>query len=252
MKQTVIKSAWIDSPKWTDGWPLIHNATLPKRPSVWLIDPEKADPLLNNRYTDLLNHDERSRASRFVQPAHQKRYKTTHAALRILLAQSIQANASSLCFETGHHHKPRLASHHNGPAFNISYTEGRSIIGLGIDPAIGVDIEWSHRDMIIDDMLPVCFSPNEINYINANRDERHLRFFTLWTRKEAILKLTGEGIGEHLPLFEVLDGECITEKHIIGGHPPDRIFLHSFLLGDRYIGCYASSTPLTALTIYHL
>ena len=252
MKQTVITSTWIDSPKWVDGWPILQGASASIKPSVWLIDPQNVHSLLNDNYENTLSKSEQSKASRFIQLPHQIRYKVTHMVLRTLLAQPMQIDAATISFVNGHHNKPELSANLQAPAFNISYTEGRSIVGLGNEAAIGVDIEWLHRPMAIEDMLQTCFSPHEINYITARPEAMRTRFFTLWTRKEAILKLTGEGIGEHLPLFEVLDGECVAEKLIIGGHPPDRIFLHSFHLGDGYIGCYASSTPLTALTIYKL
>ena len=254
MKHTTITSTWIASPRWAEGWPILNGAAPPPRPGVWVIDPEPAYAALGNRSTHLLASNELARASRFVQPAHRIRYKATHTILRMLLAGSSGTDdAASLRFTAGHHNKPQLSNGNAGtPAFNVSYTEGKSIIGIADGPAIGVDIEWQHRPMVIDDMLPACFSPDEINYITADPGKMRSRFFTLWTRKEAILKLTGEGIGDHLPLFEVLDGESIAERRIIGGHPPERIYLHSFLLGDDYVACYAATSPLTELTVYQL
>src|SRR5690606_33277913 len=104
----------------------------------------------------------------------------------------------------------------------------------------------------IDDMLMACFSPEEIKFITARKDDMRHRFFTLWTRKEAILKLTGEGIGEHLPYFDVLDGTCVTKKRTIGGNTPDKIYLYSFRIDDDYLGCYAVPEPLEGISFFRL
>ncbi|MEC3879916.1 4'-phosphopantetheinyl transferase family protein [Parapedobacter sp. 10938] len=253
MGNTTIISTWLDEPQWTDGWPIALGFHPVPRPSLWLIDPVLADTVLTNRYDDTLSNDERARAERFHQPAHQTRYKTAHTLLRVLLADATYTRAADLHFNGGHHNKPNLRNDlDRSITFNLSYTENKSLIGIADGTAIGVDIEWLQRPIVIDDMLPSCFSGNEIRYITSKKEGMHSRFFTLWTRKEAILKLTGEGIGEHLPLFEVLDGTCVTKKEIIGGHPPDRIYLYSFAMDDEYVACYATAEPLERLSCFRL
>ncbi len=253
MENTTIISTSIDELQWADGWPILLGSHQVLRPSVWLVDPVRTHKRLANRYVHILHNDELARAARFHHPAHQVRYKTTHSVLRMLLASTTKINAENLRFVREHHNKPSLTTDQGGSiAFNLSYTEGKSIVGIADGTAIGIDIEWSRRPIGIDDMLEACFSANEINYITSQQHGMRSRFFTLWTRKEAILKLTGEGIGEHLPFFEVLDGSCVAEKKTIGGNPPDRIYLYSFHFGDGYVGCYATSEPLNRLPVYQL
>jgi len=218
-----------------------------------LIDPTAAHALLAHRYNHILSDHELARATRFHQQAHQIRYKTTHTVLRLLLAGATDSAPAALHFVGGHHNKPRLPPYRGGSvAFNLSYTENKSLIGIAGGHAIGVDIEWLNRPLDIGDMLAACFSASEIDYITSQAEGTRSRFFTLWTRKEAILKLTGEGIGEHLPFFDVLDGTCVAEKEIIGGNPPDRIYLYSFRIGVDYLGCYAASEPLDRLPVFQL
>lgn len=253
MSKTTIISTWITEPQWTDGWPMIHRSDQVPRPSVWLIDPTHTHTVLGSPYDGILSEAELARAARFHQSVHRIRYKATHIVLRMLLAAGTHTDAADLHFHSGYHNKPNLLDDQDlSTTFSLSYTENKSMIGVAEGLAIGVDIEWSRRPIVIDDMLSACFSANEIDYITAQEDDMYRRFFTLWTRKEAILKLTGEGIGEHLPLFEVLDGSCITGKEIIGGHPPDRIYLYSFHIGDDYVGCYATSEPLDQLQFHQL
>ena len=253
MDKATIISTWIEDPQWADGWRIAHGSSLFPRPSLWLVQPAHAHTTLADRYVHTLSKDELIRAGRFHQPAHQVRYKTTHTVLRMLLANATHTNAAGLRFAAGRHHKPDLVNDgRHSISFNLSYTENRSLIGISDGAAIGVDIEWLRRPIVIDDMLGACFSDKEINYITSTPNGIYQRFFTLWTRKEAILKLTGEGIGEHLPFFDVLDGTCVARKEIIGGNPPDTIYLYSFRISDGYVGCYAASGPVDKLQFYQL
>lgn len=253
MNKTTIISTWIDEPQLADGWAVIQGTRSFPRPSVWLIDPTAVHALLADRYGHILSNDELARAARFHQQAHQIRYKTTHTVLRLLLASATDSDPAALHFVGGHHNKPSLPPYGGGSvAFNLSYTENTSLIGIADRDAIGVDIEWLNRPLAIEDMLVACFSASEIDYITSQDEGTRSRFFTLWTRKEAILKLTGEGIGEHLPFFEVLDGTCVAKKETIGGNPPDQIHLYSFRIGGDFLGCYAASEPLDRLPVFQL
>ncbi len=253
MGSTTIRSTWMDAPQWADGWAALNGTLEVPLPSLWLIDPLRAHTLVASRYRHILSEAESARAARFHHDAHRIRYQATHTALRVLLAKATQQDPATLRFVGEHHNKPRLSTDRDIPvSFNLSYTENKSMVALANGNAIGIDIEWLNRPIAIDDMLAPCFSAAEIDFITARHDGMRHRFFTLWTRKEAILKLTGEGIGEHLPFFEVLDGTCMAEKEIIGGHPPDTIYLYSFPIGNDRIGCYASTEPLVGLTAYQL
>ncbi|HWK98708.1 MAG TPA: 4'-phosphopantetheinyl transferase superfamily protein [Parapedobacter sp.] len=253
MNKTTIISTWITEPQWADGWPMVHHPDQVPRPSVWLIDSAHTHIVFGGRCDRVLSEAELARAARFHQAAHRIRYKATHTVLRMLLAAGTHADAADLHFHSGHHNKPNLSDNQDlSTTFNLSYTENKSMIGVAEGRAIGVDIEWLNRPIAIADMLTACFSANEIDYITAQEDDMRRRFFTLWTRKEAILKLTGEGIGEHLPFFEVLDGSRITQKEIIGGNPPNTIYLYSFHIDEGYVGCYASSEAQERLPLYRL
>lgn len=251
--RTVIISTWIHSISWLDGWEVMQADAELRQPSLWLIEPGQFHTRLINCDEHVLSEDEARRASRFHKSDHMLRFKAAHTALRVLLGRATHSDPRALDFGKGHHNKPSLEKPENtGIQFNLSYTENRVLIGLNPNHPIGIDIEWSHRPFAIESLLEACFSANEIAFICARKDLVHQRFFTLWTRKEAILKLTGEGIGDHLPHFEVLDGICYANKQIIGGQPPDRVYLYSFSPEEGFIGCMASSIPITPCSFYRL
>ena len=250
---TVITSTWLSPPQWLDGWQVIQRGMDIQLPSVWVVHPQRLFEQLPTLAETLLSPDENARAVRFHQPNHVLRFKAAHTVLRLLLGTITQSDPAALRFVKGHHHKPELENDTSSShAFNLSYTENCILIGLNSGLPIGVDLEWCQRLLEPEILLEACFSPDEIAFICEDNMELAHRFFTLWTRKEAILKLTGEGIGEHLPHFAVLDGEYNVRKQIIGGTPPDRVYLNSFSVEEEFIGCLASPTPLTECFFYRL
>lgn len=252
MDHTVIISTWMQGIQWRDGWEAMQEHDV-RQPGVWLIDSEHFLKRLRPHDEQVLSSEEISRAARFHQTDHMIRFKTAHTALRLLLGYATGSPPNALRFEKGHHDKPTLEKPENtGVQFNVSYTENRVMIGLNQNHPIGIDIESMQRSLAIDSMLEACFSTNEIAFICEKKEEMHARFFTLWTRKEAVLKLTGEGIGEHLPHFEVLDGVCHANKQVIGGQPPDHVHLYSLSVQEGFIGCIASSVPIHQCFFYRL
>jgi 4'-phosphopantetheinyl transferase len=69
---------------------------------------------------------------------------------------------------------------------------------------VGVDIESLHR---LDDWLLMArriFSPRELGELRSLPEPQQRKaFFNGWTRKEAYLKATGEGLTDALPIIEV-------------------------------------------------
>ena len=74
--------------------------------------------------------------------------------------------------------------------FNISHTDGRVIAALTDAPKIGIDIE---RIRSIDPKeFYRVFTDEEVVYIGSG-DNYQLRFFEIWTKKEAVMKADGRG-----------------------------------------------------------
>ncbi len=74
--------------------------------------------------------------------------------------------------------------------FNISHSDGIVIAALTNAPRIGIDIEK------VRDIEPLEFSrvftPQEANHIGIGK-VRNIKFFDVWTKKEAAMKADGRG-----------------------------------------------------------
>lgn len=246
-----IISTWHQLSNWSAGWTLMRESRSPTHPSLWLVNPVTAYPVLMEQYADVLSQDEQQRASRFHQALHSTRYLTARILLRLLLGHCLSIAPSEVQFDRGPFGKPMIRNAQPPVHFNLSYAEDRILIGVAPEP-VGVDVEWLSRPIQVEDLLEACFTRAEISFITADPSDLRHRFFTLWSRKEAILKLTGVGIGNGLSDFEVLDGVSHTPKHFIGEQAPSHAYLYSFDAGEGFIACVASASPSFTFTGYRL
>jgi 4'-phosphopantetheinyl transferase len=158
-----------------------------------------------------LSPGERERAARFHFDEHRTRYIVGHGRLRQLLARYLSHPPASIEFELGKNGKPRLAGEiaATGLEFNLSHSNEMALIAVAAQP-VGIDLEHVRPLSDANELVQRFFSKREAtSYSVMPDDQKPLGFFRLWTRKEAWLKATGEGITNLLDRVEVsfLPGE---------------------------------------------
>lgn len=105
--------------------------------------------------------------------------------------------------------KPKLAG---GPEFNMSHSAGSSAVAVSAD-AVGIDIEHPDRIVNARGLASRYFQKDEALVVERSLDPRRA-FLEFWVRKEAIAKLTGEGIYRgmrHTHVLRrngILEGQC--------------------------------------------
>jgi 4'-phosphopantetheinyl transferase len=148
---------------------------------------------------DLLDDDERGRASRFVFERDRRRFVAAHVATRAILGRYLNADPSSLRFAIGERGKPRLVDPPADLRFNLSHAGERALLAVTLGREIGVDIEELR---VVSDLLRLAedvFSAGEQERLRAaSSSHLHDVFFRLWTRKESFIKARGDGL--HFPL----------------------------------------------------
>jgi len=90
--------------------------------------------------------------------------------------------------EYGYNGKPYIL---NWQSFSISHAKNYVVLAFGTNQEIGIDIEFHKERLPTKNMLSFLL-PTEQNFIEKSSNPK-AAFFTIWTRKEAILKATGEG-----------------------------------------------------------
>ena len=153
---------------------------------------------LSNELVQLLSLEERDRATRFRFEQDRMRYVVSHTILRTILASYLQRPPNELQFQTTSAGKPFLlpAGQTQGLKFNMSHTRDLVMYVIAWNGSVGIDIEYIHRPRVnIETLANHYFSPEETKAIlSLPAEERPKPFFRIWTRKEAYLKATGEGI----------------------------------------------------------
>jgi len=164
------------------------------------------EPALAGAESILLSADETLRAGRFHFEKDRVHFSRCRAALRQLLAGYLQIPAAEVRFKYLTSGKPELVAEQNPRLlrFNVSHSAGMALIAVGSEHRLGVDIERIRGDVDTGSLAERFFSARERAGLQALPD--HLRvqgFFACWTRKEAFLKATGEGLSFPLADFSV-------------------------------------------------
>jgi 4'-phosphopantetheinyl transferase len=167
---------------------------------LWSLDGD------NEIGLEALSDDEEARASLFIAPQLARRYRVAHAKLRATLADYLGAHPSDIAFSVGHHGKPSLdmpLAH--VPHFNLSHSGALAALGVCRECEIGVDIE--EVAPLKEDIARRFFAPAEADHLDRCHEQHKLEaFYQCWTRKEAFLKATGDGLLRPLDSFEVAFG----------------------------------------------
>lgn len=153
----------------------------------------------------LLSIEERARAAQFCLAEDRRDFVAAHALTRAQLSQLTARPPPSFRFRTGPFGKPAPILEPGDPAisFNLSHTRGCVVVALGIDVAIGVDVEWIERPAP-QDVADRYFAQEELAALNLAPERCwDNTFYTLWTLKEAYMKATGMGMQLSLDSFAV-------------------------------------------------
>jgi 4'-phosphopantetheinyl transferase len=182
------------------------------------------DSISSNEMFDLsasLDPVEQARAARFHFERHRQRFIAARGILRSLLAAALDISPAELMFEYGPHGKPRIKQSCQ-LRFNISHASGLAIFALSWDREIGIDIEAASRlknkdETTLSELAARILSPRELTIWRALPDDeaRTFGFLRAWTRKEAYLKATGEGLFAGLQRIEVALDAAAPESALV-------------------------------------
>jgi len=158
------------------------------------------------RFASILSEDELERAARFRFEKHHNRFIAGRGILRSLLAAYLECAPDEPRFVYGPNGKPALAGKFAQSAlrFNLAHSEELALVAITRLGELGVDIEKIRPLSDAGELVERFFSAREnALFQTLPADQRNVAFFNLWTRKEAWLKATGEGIGDSLSRVEV-------------------------------------------------
>jgi 4'-phosphopantetheinyl transferase len=146
--------------------------------------------------------DEHQRAERFQADEPRRQFMLGRAVMRQVLGACLNTTPSALVFSYGPRGKPFL----NSPSpdgdlrFNLSHSGRLVVIALARGREVGVDLERIDRLTDWSFLAERIFSSRELCELRAlPASKQRWAFFNGWTRKEAFLKATAEGLTDDLP-----------------------------------------------------
>ncbi|HVF74001.1 MAG TPA: 4'-phosphopantetheinyl transferase superfamily protein [Acidimicrobiales bacterium] len=148
---------------------------------VWLVDLRGVEAS-----TDALSDEERERASRMRLDEPRRRFLASHMALRAVLSQYVER----IDLQSDVNGKPHLAGREI--CFNLSHSGELAAVAVA-GQEIGVDVQEVRALYDAEALARRILSPAE-----AGSD-----ILGAWTRKEAVVKATGEGIRRSLTEVQV-------------------------------------------------
>jgi len=192
----------------------------------------------------LLSPEEIARADRFVTEDLARRWQVCRARLRQILAGFCGVEPARLGFEQQEFGKPVIAAGQSDPElhFNLSHSHHLAVIAVTSSGPVGVDVEYMQPIRDWPGVASRFFSPHEQEQLASIAADRQLRaFYDCWTRKEAVIKATGEGLSASLDSFDVsltpgAEPEVLADRH---GGGDKRWQLYRFEPEAGYVGAIA-------------
>jgi 4'-phosphopantetheinyl transferase len=179
---------------------------------VWQLDTQRID--LTPTETSLLSSDELYRASQFRHKRHREQFIATRSVLRWLLGQKLNFPAKKILFAYTKTGRPEIKHPATPVQFSISHSDSITLIGFVPDVSIGVDIEQHNPCINPLEIGKSVFCPQEIQLIqNCHESARIALFYRIWTCKEAMLKMLGNGFSQNP--CELCINDTLEGRHII-------------------------------------
>ncbi len=169
---------------------------------VWLVHVDK----LREELLPEASPGELARAARFQSGVLQRRYLRAHRALRAILHSLTEAELLFAVTENGKPYLPGVPE----LKFNLSRSKGMAAVAASLEIEVGVDIE---RLRPLTDYLGIAdrFLPPSAaaEFAAVFQPDPEREFFRRWTRTEAVLKATGEGL---MGAGKEVEGEWTIEE----------------------------------------
>jgi 4'-phosphopantetheinyl transferase len=229
-------------------FPLSGNSRLPDEGilHLWLVclpdEPGNAQAEQESVLQSCLTAGERGRAERYQSQAVRQQFVITRGLLRILLGQYLQHDPKKIAFGYSAHGKPELSMPQSKLHFNISHSKGMVVFAVRTNQPVGVDLEWINPAANCGAITRRMFSAQEQAEINDLPPlEQPAKFFQIWTRKEALIKLFGDRLFSGLKTYEASAQSSSYGRWVTVGD--QSVWLQDLQLMECFAGAIATPTP---------
>jgi 4'-phosphopantetheinyl transferase len=217
---------------------------------LWIVSYDTT-VISSRKYRELLSQDELERANRFKFDRLADFYTFCRGSLRRILSRYLSTPPQAIRFAYGNMGKPSLAKEATID-FNVSHSGDLFVCAITNGQLVGVDVEQIRPLRDIPSIAKNFFSLAEQSHlVDLDEEHRTLAFYECWTRKEAVIKATGQGLSRPLDSFDVAFGPGVAPKlkRLDDDHAPSWQ-MHSFKPRAGYAGALASPLSWQILRLY--
>lgn len=163
---------------------------------LWLIRSDLPPAVLAG-LEEILDAQQRRRLEALTFPDHRGRFVAAHSAVRLILARHLGIGPDQIGWVRGPNGKPELAGAltpaRSGLHVSLSHSDGLALLAVTRARRVGVDIQRLPHRFDATRMATRYFPRDEAQYVVAagGPGAQTRRFFRLWTRKEACVKVVG-------------------------------------------------------------
>lgn len=181
---------------------------------VWIVDLAAFNFGQACPAVDAFTNEELARANAYHFSRDRDRFLCRRHLLREILSRYVGRQPNDVQFYTAGRGKPYLSRVEDATKIEFNLSTAQSCMALAVSGKwpVGIDIEYD--DPAIDELsiLRYCFSDATVQrLISLPRSARREQFFKLWTRLEARVKLSGDGLLSTLDL-PAEDLNFLTDK----------------------------------------
>ncbi|HDQ72891.1 MAG TPA: 4'-phosphopantetheinyl transferase superfamily protein [Chloroflexi bacterium] len=187
------------------GIPLVGLTLRDDQVHVWQAALEQPPDVLDC-LAQALSPDELTRAECFHFARDRRRFIVSHGVLRVILGNYLRIDPRQVQFRYSAQGKPYLAEGMRDDAlrFNLAHSHELAVYGFTRGREIGIDLEHLRPLTDAEEIVARFFSKRENAEFRSLPEGLKLEaFYNCWTRKEAYLKATGDGLGRALDTFDV-------------------------------------------------
>jgi 4'-phosphopantetheinyl transferase len=168
-----------------------------------------------------------------------REFVATRVILRALLGERLEIPAEKVMLRKSENGKLSVAG---DVLFNVAHSKGLAVFAFTHNLEVGVDVELLRPLADLGGVVELTLAPSEAAEMQSvPAEDRAAAFFACWTRKEAYLKASGNGLGSPRDVAVTLRPGAPERLVSVQGAPaePERWELRSFEPRPGYVGAVA-------------
>lgn len=211
---------------------------------------------LRPKWLDFLSEAERATAEEFQVEGPQAVFVTSRAAQRLIGAHYLgvaprEVMISRTCIHCGGAHgRPKYIG--STLDYSVSHTIDLVIVAVVEGGSVGVDMESTRTARNTAGFAHMVLTSSERGYLaTVPANELTHAFLKLWSRKEAVVKLSGYGLLTPMTQIDVL-GSQVVAHNMPPLWPSGSIHLNDFSFDDDHVAALASDSTIDNLVMCDL